>query len=81
MIVIKKLVSIAIIIIALFTFPLAVTATETKVAVDNTVTGGEYETTHMEVTQWYSRVNNGVLEVRLWSVTYGYWKTDWIVVT
>ena len=31
----------------------------------------------VEETQWYYRVNNGVLEKRLWSITYGYWKTDW----
>lgn len=32
----------------------------------------------VEVTKWYYRVKNGVRQKRLWSVTYGYWKTDWI---
>ena len=32
-----------------------------------------------EQTRWYLRAHNGVKQKRLWSVTYGYWKTDWIV--
>lgn len=31
-----------------------------------------------EQTIWYYRVINGVNQKRLWSVTYGCWKTDWI---
>ncbi len=31
-----------------------------------------------EVTEWYYRNNNGILEKRLWSVTYGRWLTDWM---
>ena len=30
-----------------------------------------------EETEWYYRVNNGVLEKRLWSITYGKWLTEW----
>ncbi|MDE7218164.1 MAG: hypothetical protein K2O45_00845 [Oscillospiraceae bacterium] len=30
-----------------------------------------------EQTEWRLRVNNGRLEKRLWSLTYGYWKTEW----
>ena len=33
-----------------------------------------------EQTEWYYRINNGVLEKRLWSITYGRWLTDWIPV-
>lgn len=29
---------------------------------------------------WYYRTHNGVREMRLWSLTYGIWKTDWIPV-
>lgn len=29
---------------------------------------------------WVYRTNNGVEEMRLWSVTYGRWLTDWIPV-
>lgn len=33
--------------------------------------------TMQEETMWYFRVNNGVLQHRLWSITYGYWLTEW----
>lgn len=31
-----------------------------------------------EVVRWYFRTNNGVEEMRLWSVTQGRWLTDWV---
>lgn len=31
-----------------------------------------------EETMWYFRVYNGVRQRRLWSITYGYWKTAWM---
>lgn len=30
--------------------------------------------------RWYYRTNHGVEEMRLWSLTYQYWVTDWIPV-
>lgn len=33
-----------------------------------------------EVVRWYYRTNNGVREMRLWSVTRGIWLTDWVPV-
>lgn len=33
-----------------------------------------------EETEWYWRNNNGIVEKRLWSITYGKWLTDWIYV-
>lgn len=33
-----------------------------------------------EETQWMFRCWNGILQMRLWSITYGYWLTDWITV-
>ncbi len=33
-----------------------------------------------EETAWQFRMNNGVLEKRLWSITYGRWLTDWMPV-
>lgn len=33
---------------------------------------------HAEETVWYTRVYNGVLQKRLWSITYERWLTDWI---
>lgn len=31
-----------------------------------------------EQTVWYNRIYNGMLQKRLWSITYGEWLTDWI---
>ena len=31
----------------------------------------------VEETRWYFRNNNGVVEKRLWSLTYGVWLTEW----
>lgn len=31
-----------------------------------------------EQTIWYYRVNNGVVQKRLWSITYQRWLTDWM---
>jgi len=31
-----------------------------------------------EQVKWYYRNHDGVKQKRLWSVTYGYWKTKWI---
>ena len=28
-------------------------------------------------TVWYTRIYNGKLQMRLWSVTYGEWLTEW----
>ena len=33
-----------------------------------------------EQVRWYYRTNHGVREMRIWSVTYQYWKTDWFPV-
>lgn len=36
------------------------------------------ESTRAEETTWYFRIKNGILQMRLWSITYGIWLTDWI---
>ena len=34
-----------------------------------------------EETEWYYRITgDGLFQRRLWSCTYGYWKTDWITI-
>lgn len=35
-------------------------------------------TMRTEETKWYFRIYGDKLQMRLWSITYGYWKTDWI---
>ncbi len=36
--------------------------------------------TRWEETEWYYRIYGDLLQRRLWSITYGYWKTDWITI-
>lgn len=36
------------------------------------------EPTRAEETTWCFRVFNGMVQKRLWSLTYGRWLTDWI---
>lgn len=33
-----------------------------------------------EETEWYYRIADGLFQKRLWSLTYGYWLTDWITI-
>lgn len=42
----------------------------------------EYEEQNrVEETKWYFRVLDGyIVQKRLWSITYGYWLTDWITI-
>jgi hypothetical protein len=39
--------------------------------------GGE-EPGRSEEFMWFYRIYNGKQQMRLWSITYGYWATDWI---
>ena len=39
---------------------------------------GGYELMRVEEFKWYYRTYNGHCQMRLWSVTYGHWVTDWI---
>jgi len=62
----------------LLSFPLTASAAAISITDEPGVTEEENEIMRMEVTEWYYRVGNNGLEKRLWSVTYGYWKTDWM---
>ena len=75
----KKIVSLALVAIALFvsTVPAYAGIADAAATEPNPILT-ENVTERAEVTQWYFRMNNGVLEMRLWSVTYGFWKTDWM---
>lgn len=42
--------------------------------------GEDEAITYSEHVRWYFRTNHGVEEMRLWSVTYGRWLTDWVPV-
>ena len=51
-------------------------------AVPALAVGGTFENPEVieggEETQIFWRTMNGVLQYRVWSITYGYWLTDWI---
>ncbi len=36
--------------------------------------------TRAEQFRWYYRTHDGEKQMRLWSVTYGVWRTDWVPV-
>lgn len=39
-----------------------------------------YAQPYAEETRWVTRKHNGNLEMRLWSITYNKWLTDWIII-
>ena len=38
------------------------------------------ENSRAEETMWVIRRHDGIVERRLWSITYGYWLTDWEII-
>jgi len=70
----KRTISILLIIITMATLTLPVYALGVTSEVTATY---ETPTPLWEETQWVFRFNNGVLEQRLWSITFGRWLNDW----
>ena len=65
--------------LALFFSSSAVAFAETDVVV--TQVAETESVSRAEETAWYYRVtDDGLLQKRLWSLTYGYWLTDWITI-
>jgi len=75
----KKIVSLILIVVVLLALALPVAAADVNsVVVNDKEIVNEYDASpRWEVTGWYFRVNNGVLEQRLWSYTFRRWVTDW----
>lgn len=42
--------------------------------------GEDQAVTYSDMVRWYYRNNNGVMEMRLWSITQQRWLTDWVPV-
>ena len=61
---------------AMMLFGMPVMANEASHEVD--IVSIEEEQTREEVFMWYYRTYEGRRQKRLWSITYGYWVTDWI---
>lgn len=62
-----------------FTFP-ATAFAEYTVPPDVTPVEESYAQPYTEETKWVTRIHNGNLEARLWSITYNKWLTDWIII-
>lgn len=44
-------------------------------------TSGSDKPNRAEETEWFYQItDDGLIQARLWSITYGYWKTDWITI-
>ena len=53
-------------------------ATEEESGEELVISGDQ---TRWEETEWYYRITgDGLVQKRLWSITYGYWLTDWITI-
>lgn len=60
---------------------LAVGTFAANVRVPDPAPATEDITPYAEQLKWYYRDNNGVIEKRLWSITYQRWVTDWMPVS
>ena len=75
---VKRIITIIVLLVLLTSLlPLSVNAADLQRKETEIV---EEEIQRAEQTEWYYRINNGVLEKRLWSITYLRWLTDWIPV-
>ena len=80
----KKLVCLILALVICLSISGSAFALVTDVPEDDSLTPAEFipgDSPNAEETEWYSRTtDDGLIQVRLWSITYGYWKTDWITV-
>lgn len=77
----KKLISLILALVLCF----SLSATAFAAAVDTpeapVLNEAEEEPTREEETIWVTRVtDDGLIQARLWSITYGKWLTDWITI-
>lgn len=79
----KRIVSMLLSLLLVFSISAAAFAdyTGSPAGRDEVVTADGEESTRAEETKWYYRITeDGLFQKRLWSITYGYWKTDWITI-
>lgn len=73
----KRLISLVLAILMIFSvIAMTVYATDIGDTSDGSTAG--YGSTRTEEVKWYYRTYNGVKQMRLWSLTYARWITDWI---
>ena len=74
----KKIVSLILILIVLFALMVPVAVASENAQTEKAVVADYYDVSpRWEQTQWVFRVDNGRLYQRLWSITFGRWLTDW----
>jgi uncharacterized membrane protein YccF (DUF307 family) len=76
----KRIISLVLIVLMLFSLPFTVSAAKLDGAAMTTIVEKDNEIMEQEVTEWFFRVHNNRLQKRLWSITFGYWKTGWITI-
>ena len=77
----KKLISLILALVLCFSLSATALAAAVDTPENPVLTEAEEEPTREEETVWISRVTEeGLLHIRLWSITYRKWKTDWITV-
>ena len=77
----KKLISLILALVLCFSLSATAVAAAVDTPENPVLTEAEEEPTREEETVWISRVTEeGLLQIRLWSITYRKWKTDWITV-
>ena len=76
----KKIISTLLILALCVSFPVSAYAETIPPESTSLSSVGSTIQPRSEDTTWYWRNNNGNLEKRLWSNTYGKWLTDWIYV-
>ncbi len=77
----KRILSLVLVLLMLV--PISVTAfadssSMAENANNETIVSMSDEPTRAEETRWYFRTYQGVFQMRLWSITYRKWLTDWI---
>ena len=70
---------IAFLLVSVMALSFSVPAMAANAVVTETINAemGQENSIHSEVTQIVWRTYNGVLQFRVWSVTFGRWNTDW----
>lgn len=80
----KKLVSLLLALILILSLSVTAYAEATEIPVEDDIVSVSPDPSNpprLEETCWYYRTTeSGLFQKRLWSLTYGYWLTDWITI-
>lgn len=74
----KKIVSLLLLLLVIFSISVPAFAATSQPGTSVKLAAPSVDDPNAEQTVWFVRDNNGILEKRLWSLTYRKWLTDWI---